>query len=174
MTHNPTFNEQLSSLGLTFRMPEGYEEVAVKENRDLTYTYALYNSALDIEIRYSIFPLKHLVDLHKQSQQSEGMVVIDPNQIFFGRLETNAMNMTHGEWYEPVGAPAEFVEEGLGADQAVFCFFHVNCGFGEGYKHGQFLGIHKDDVADVIVTMLSNDENHIKPEHAPILSLSFK
>jgi hypothetical protein len=76
MTNNPGFHAQLTDLGLKFILPEGYEEIPVKKNRDLHYSYAIFNHELGVEMRYSIFPLAPMIQLYEQSKNNPGMVMI--------------------------------------------------------------------------------------------------
>ena len=101
--------------------------------------------------------------------------MIPPNNIYVGRIQANVLNMTGGQMYEIGPFPSEAVKKEFNADAGGSCFFDFNCEFGIGYKYGHFMYLHKDDIADVIVTFMSNDkETHPDLMMAGFHSLVFK
>ena len=174
MTNN--FQEQLTSLGMEYTHPEGFEEIEIKKNPDLQYSYAIFNKELEVEIRYSLFPLEPYFQMFEQAKSNPNMkmVMIDPNQYFTGLLETSAENVTQGAQYFLGEINGREALAQYGADKVLACMFDVNSEFGEGYQYGQFLGLHKDNVADVIITTLSNDKDLLMDqEKVPGLTLRF-
>lgn len=163
------FEKEIQAAGLTFEMPEGYSITEVKENPDLQYSFAIQNAEHTIEVRYSIFPLDEMMKKYEASLKDSTVTMAHPNKLFKGIVRANALNMNGGQPYDIAAFPAVAVKEEFNADNGGSCFFDVNCAFGEGYAYGQFIYLHRDNVADVIITYLSND----KTTHSDLMLESF-
>lgn len=170
-----SFVSECNEAGLSFNMPEGYKATSVKENGDLYYSFAVVNPDKSMEIRYTIWPLNNLIKEYEQSLNDPKRTMISPNSIYKGRIQANVLNMTGGVMYDIGPFPAQAVMNEFKADAGGSCFFEFNCEFGKGYKYGQFIYLHKDNIADVIITFMSND----KQKHSDLMltgfhSLTFK
>jgi hypothetical protein len=77
--------------------------------------------------------------------------------------------MTAGAGAEIGGFPSAAVKKEFNADVGASAFFELNCSFGKNYKYGQMVILHKDNVADVIITYLSND----KTKHLALMMHAF-
>lgn len=169
------FQKELDSAGLVFTMPEGYHSVSVKKNGDLWYSFAIRNADSTMEVRYTYWPLAEAKKQYEESLKDSNVVMVHHNTIYTGRIQANVLNMTGGQWYDVGGFPPAAVKKEFNADDGGSCFFEFNCEFGEGWKYGQFVYLHKDDVADVIVTFMSNDkEKHSERMFEAFHSLKFK
>lgn len=155
--------------GLTFQMPEGYKVVDVKENPDLSYSFAVMNGDGSMEIRYTIWPLKQFLEEYEASLKDKNSMMVPPNNIYKGRIQANVLNMTGGQMYNIGAFPPQAVKREFNADAGGSCFLEFNCEFGKGYKYGQFMYLHKDDIADVIVTFMSNN----KETHSDLMMVGF-
>lgn len=169
------FKTLCDTTGLIFEMPDGYKVIEVKENRDLGYSFAIINSDASMEIRYTIWSLKPAIEEYEESLKDDNSMMIPPNNIYKGRIQANVLNMTGGQMYDIGAFPTTAVKNEFNADAGGSCFFEFNCEFGEGYDYGLFMYLHKDDVADVIVTFMSNDkEAHSDLMMGGFYSLRFK
>lgn len=165
----PEFETLCDSLGLQFTMPEGYKIIDVNENRDLGYSFAVINSDSTMEIRYTIWSLKPALEQYEESLKDSNSMMIPPNNIYKGRIQANVLNMTGGQMYDIGPFPPLAVKKEFNADTGGSCFFEFNCEFGKGYKYGQFMYLHKDDTADIIVTFMSNN----KETHSDLMMVGF-
>jgi hypothetical protein len=163
------FREFSQSNGLQFTLPEGYTATAVKENRNLWYAFAMKDEQADFEVRYSIWSLKSDLGNYEQCQQTQECTMLHPNLMYQGRAQSNVLNMTAGERMDVEAFPPAAVRKEFNADAGGSSFFEFNCEFGKGYKYGQMVYLHKDDVADVIITFLSNDQE----THADLMFKAF-
>lgn len=163
------FEDLCESSGLKFTMPEGYKIIDVKENRNLGYSFAVINADATMEIRYTIWSLKPAVEHYEASLKDSNVMMISPNTIYKGRIQANVLNMTGGQMYDIGSFPEQAVKNEFNADAGGSCFFEFNCEFGKGYTYGQFMYLHKDDVADVIVTFMSNN----KETHSDLMMVGF-
>lgn len=169
------FENFCDSSGLIFELPEGYHKTAVKENNDLWYAFAVTNEDSTLEIRYTIWSLQPSLEQYDESLKDSNSFMIPPNNIYKGRVQANVLNMTGGKMYEIQAFPTEAVQEEYHADAGGSSLFEFDCDFGKGYRFGQSLYLHKDDVADVIVTFMSNDlEAHSEMLNTAFYSLKFK
>jgi hypothetical protein len=163
------FENLCDSSGLKFNMPDGYKTIDVKENGDLGYSFAVINSDSTMEIRYTIWSLKPALEQYEKSLKDSNLMMIPPNNIYKGRIQANVLNMTGGQMYDIGSFPPKAVKSEFNADTGGSCFFEFNCQFGKGYKYGQFMYLHKDNVADVIVTFMSNN----KETHSDLMMVGF-
>lgn len=171
------FYKLIDTLGLNFIPPSGYTPTVVKENGDLYYCFAMKNDTADFEVRYSIWSLKEDVEAYKKNKADTNSktVMINPNVFYSGRSQANVMNMTGGQSTRITDFPKAAVKKEFNADIGGSSFFEFNCEFGKGYKYGQMIILHKDDVADVIITYLSNNrDTHPDLMMGPFHSLIFR
>jgi len=169
------FENFCDSIGLIFEMPEGYMVIDVKENRDLWYKFAVINEDSTMEIRYTVWSLAEDIKRYEESLNDSNITMISPNVIYRGRAQANVLNMTGGQMYDIGAFPPQAVNAEFNADAGGSCFFEFNSEFGQGYKYGQFVYLHKDNVADVIITYMSNSkETHSDLMMQGFYSLKFK
>lgn len=169
------FTDQIDSIGLKFTMPNNYIEVAVIQNEDLFYSFAMKNKNADFEVRYSIWSIKPNLVEYEKCKTTPGCTMVHPNNIYKGIAEANILNMTAGKGANMGGFPKNAVKSEFNADIGGSSFFEFDCKFGKGYKYGQMVVLHKDDVADVIITFMSNDKSkHSDLMKEPFHSLTFK
>lgn len=169
------FQKQAAESGLQFNIPPGYKIKEVKKNRDLQYTFAIINSEETMEVRYSLFPMKQMLEEYEKSKKDPNVVMVNPNNIYIGLMTANGMNMTNGTMPDIGDFSPKAVKKEFNADYGGNSFFEFNCEFGKGYKYGQFVCLHKENVADVIITFMSNDRNtHSDLMDIPFHSLTFK
>ncbi len=169
------FQKQAAESGMQFKMPPGYKIKEVKKNRDLQYSFAIINSEETMEVRYSLFPMKQMLGEYEKSKNHPNVVMINPNNVYVGLMTANGMNMTNGTMPDIGDFPPKAVKKEFNADYGGNSFFEFNCEFGKGYKYGQFVCLHKENVADVIITFMSNDRyTHSDLMDIPFHSLTFK
>lgn len=153
------FESFCDSSGMKFTLPEGYSVHPVKENPDLWYSFAIINSDSSMEVRYTIWPLAEQMKAYEASLKDSTTMMVNPNNTYGGRIQANALNMSGGQMPQIGGFPAQAVKKEFNADVGGSCFFNFNCEFGKGYQVGQFIFLHKDNVADAIITFMSNDKS---------------
>lgn len=163
------FEAFCDSAGMVFTMPEGYHSVEVKDNRDLYYAFAIANEDSSMEVRFTVWPLDDILKEYEESLEDSNRIMVPPNNIYMGRVEANVLNMTGGEMYNIGPFPPNAVKKEFAADAGGSCFLEFNCEFGKGFKYGQFVYLHKDDVADAIITYMSND----KSTHSDLMMEAF-
>jgi hypothetical protein len=163
------FQKDVDSIGLKFIMPPDYEETYVKENRDLWYSFAIKDKNADFEVRYTVWSLKSTIKEYEKCKLDTNCLMVSPNVIYKGRIQSNVLNMTGGQDIDIGPFPPQAVKKEFNADNGGSSFFQFNCGFGTGYKYGQMVYLHKDNVADVIITFMSND----KSTHSDLMDKSF-
>ena len=153
------FQKYVDTIGLKFIMPPDCKETYVKENKDLWYGFAIKDKNADFEVRYSVWSLQPTVEQFNKCKLDTNCLMVSPNVIYKGRIQSNVLNMTGGQNIEIGAFPPQAVIKEFNADNGGTAFFPFNCGFGKGYKFGQMVYLHKDNVADVIITFMSNDKS---------------
>ena len=153
------FQKYVDTIGLKFIMPPDYKETYVKENKDLWYGFAIKDKNSDFEVRYSVWSLQPTVEQFNKCKLDTNCLMVSPNIIYKGRIQSNVLNMTGGQDIDIGAFPPQAVKKEFNADNGGSSFFQFNCGFGKGYKFGQMVYLHKDNVADVIITFMSNDKS---------------
>ncbi len=169
------FQKQAALSGLQFEMPIGYKIKEVKKNRDLQYTFAIINLDETMEVRYSLFPMKQMLIEYEKSKSNPNQIMINPNNVYIGIMNSNGLNMTGGKMVDIGDFPTKAVKKEFNADYGGSAFLEFNCEFGKGYKYGQFVCLHKENVADAIITFMSNDrKTHSELMDTPFHALTFK
>ncbi|GAB4148506.1 MAG: hypothetical protein Fur0041_22060 [Bacteroidia bacterium] len=163
------FIAMLDTTGLMFEMPEGFRETVVRQNKDLWYSFAIKHKKEQYEIRYSVWSLKPALADYQKCLQDTNCKMIHPNSIYLGRIQSNVLNMTGGQMWNIDPFPVPSVKREFNADAGGSSFFEFKCEFGKGYKYGQMVYLHKNDVADVIITYMSND----KKVHTALMEKAF-
>ena len=153
------FQKYVDTIGLKFIMPPDYKETYVKENKDLWYGFAIKDKNSDFEVRYSVWSLQPTVEQFNKCKLDTNCLMVSPNVIYKGRIQSNVLNMTGGQDIDIGAFPPQAVKKEFNADNGGSSFFQFNCGFGKGYKFGQMVYLHKDNVADVIITFMSNNKS---------------
>lgn len=151
------FAKHADSMGLVFTMPEGFRSVPTKENPNLWYDFAIMSEDSAFEVRYTIWPLQEALQSYQECLKDTSCLMVHPNKFFQGRAQTNVLNMTSGAGGNTQSFPADAVKEEFNADAGGSAMFEFDCVFGEGYTYGQAVILHKDDVADLLITFMSKD-----------------
>ena len=147
------FKKDLTLYALNFEKPEGYVETEVIDNHDLAYSYALLHEDVKLEIRYTLFSIKNMIEQNKKS----GGVSVDPNKMYQALVTTNQLNLSGGNEYQVTRFDSEAVKEEFNADAGATTFFPLNSKFGEGYKNCMMVVLHKKDIADAFILFLFDD-----------------
>lgn len=163
------FQKFIDPMGLQFSMPDGYKEAPVFENKDLWFSFAIKDENADFEVRYSVWPLKSAFEEYERCQLDTNCIMVHPNVFYRGRIQSNVLNMTAGKSMMSDAFPKDAVKREFNADAGGSAFFEFNCDFGKNYALGQMVYLHKDNVADVIITYMSND----KKTHSDLMMKSF-
>lgn len=163
------FKKYIDIIGLKYTMPTNYTETSVIENSDLWYSFAIKDNNADFEVRYSVWSLKPMIEEYENCKKDSNCIMVNPNVIYKGSIQANVLNMTNGQMWDIGPFPSLAVKHEFNADTGGSSFFEFNCEFGKGYKYGQMVYLHKDNVADVIITYMSND----KSTHFDLMDKSF-
>jgi hypothetical protein len=119
--------------------------------------------------------LKPELEAYEKCKKDTNCIMVHPNKIYTGRIQANVLNMTGGQDWEIGAFPPQAVKREFNADSGGSSFFEFNSEFGKGYKYGQMIYLHKDNVADVIITYMSNDKgSHSDLMEIPFHALTFK
>lgn len=166
-------NKEIAPMGLQFAMPTGYQSIQTLHNRDLHYSFALLNADSTMEVRYSFFSIKPLLKRYKKELKAK-RIMLNPDSLHVGLMLSNGKSMTNGIIPVIEKLSADSVKR-FNADYAGTSSFEYLCEFGKGYRYGQFVCIHKDKKADVIISFLSNDKKRYADLMAiPYYALTFK
>lgn len=155
------FQADIQPLGLIFELPAGFKAVAVRENPDLFYQFAIQPAKSGFEVRYSVMDLRSWVAKYEASLSDTNQLMIHPDKIWEGMAMANGMNMTRGKMIDLQKFDPGAVKREFGADDGGVQFFFFQCEFGKGYKSGEVVYLHKNGVADVAITFLCKDEKKL-------------
>jgi hypothetical protein len=151
------FQDEIDSVGLSFTMPSGYHLVPIKTNTEIRYAFAIKNDKEDFEIRYSYWSLKPLMKEYEKCKLDTGCKMDNPDRTYRLRAEEHIKKLTDGQPQAMMKFDETQLMIDFNADKGAFCFYSINNDFGKGYSIAQSVVLHKDGVADIIVTLLSND-----------------
>ena len=163
------FKKITDSSGLKFEMPKEYKVTKIIKNRDLDYSFAMINADSTMEVRYSIFTLKSRLKEYNDYQSStnktsDGMtnVMSDPNKLYWALTLSTMSNLTNGNPRQGIDYNKDAVKEEFNADFGTTVMFKLDCEYGKGYAAANLITLHKDNVADVLIVILTNIKNSDK------------
>lgn len=153
-----TFDDLLQRCGMSFTAPEGMEEPALLENRQMGYEYALRIPGKKFEARWAIRPLDTHIEEYKASLSDSNTIRVDPNKWYRSVMMATVLNISGGEMSEIGDFPPESVKREFGADWGATAFVPVGEEFGPGYDYVMAIAIHKDDQADAYIFFLMSED----------------
>jgi hypothetical protein len=158
---NSKFHKLLDQAKMTFTLPEGFHEVRVIKNRQMSYDFAIQNAAADMEIRYTIRPIDTL-------QEKESHMDFDnelTNYSIFGAILFNISNqkLQMPELMKGIRKmpPAPVANE-LHGDDAMCSLVHLGREFGQDYKEAFVVALHKKATANAFIYIIGKDSTLIK------------
>ncbi len=142
---------------ISFAMPKDFEEVKIIANSNMPYHYAIKNKNADFELRIYI---ESLTDLKKEFK-TKGIKDVSINNLFERRFLSSLDNISQAQPQYLV-YDAKAVVPKFNGSIGLFSHFDysVNSEYGKGYKHGTFMVIHKDNIADLYLSFLYNNNNN--------------
>ncbi|MBC7425784.1 MAG: hypothetical protein H7321_04545 [Bacteroidia bacterium] len=144
--------------GLMFAMPPGYTETYVKNNSELPYNLAIIDTLAGFEIRYSVFPLKKDVKAYNKCKKTNECKMSNPNEKYKTKAKAYALKLSGGNKVEMIQLAKDIVEKEFIAHTVSTTFIEFKSPFGKGYKYGQMIYLHKNNVADAVIIFMSNDK----------------
>lgn len=148
-----SFQKILKEHNLIFDMPDGYSETKVKSNIDLGYLYAIKHNSAKLEIRYTLFSIKTVIEKNKTS----GGVTTDPNRAYPVMVSTHQLNLSGGNEYQVTRFAPEDVQGEFLADDGGTTYFPLDSEFGEGYENCVMVFLHRQNIADAYILYLFDD-----------------
>lgn len=147
------FEQLLQETGMRFAHPDGFTPVPVMPNQGWAYHHAVQSPSRGLEIRYRIDSLPRLAAERVQARQGMAVLAsVDLNQIHLANTVATLFNLSGGQDRPLSAFPAEAVRAEFGADWGAIADFvlpeHV---FGDEYRIGVLIALHRDDCADAYV-----------------------
>ncbi len=167
---NTRFAAALEEGLLHFKMPENFDTVAIRNNRDMSYELAIKSKTDSFEIRYAIRPLgKRIENFEKMAADTaNGRKVFanaHPNKSYQTVFMTVLINTSMQA--QASSAPAiprfgafkpEAVKNEFNADWGATSGYAPRPTFDSSYKNCMTVTLHKDNAADVYIFYLYNDK----------------
>lgn len=158
------FKKKVEDAKMTFVKPESAVDVPVMKNTGVYYDYAYRLKDKNIEVRYIVWPLTQAYfDIYDRRQKKPGDTVLNPNKlhnsipailyskISGGRLAPQQISLKNFSY----GAASTSFKADVGA----MFMGPVDPAFGQGYKYGYFVMIHKDYAGDAYLLFLFENQN---------------
>lgn len=165
-SQNKKFEDLLQKGSLNFKMPDNFDTISAVSNPDMNYELALKSKTKDLEIRYSIRPLKERIEQFEQKQKDTSVKMFagaHPNKIYPTVLLTVIMN-TSGNHQQIPGSksfPPEAVKKEFNADWGATTVYPLKSTFGKGYNNCMLVTLHRNDQADVYIFYLFNNKEDL-------------
>jgi hypothetical protein len=150
------FMEVAAKHDLIFEMPDGFVPVAVKENPNFYYQFAIYNKQLGVEMRYTIQDLRHLDGNPADGDEDNLKQVNTATNLWYSSAMATGYNLS-----------GQMLKMQLFEDEAVRKEFHAHYGgtyavefkseFGKGYSTGQLVYLRRVGQVSLVISFLSND-----------------
>lgn len=163
------FAKDVKRRGGEFTLPEGYVEVPVQKNRDMSYEFAIRHPTQKFEVRYAVRPIsQESVKEYREwaaKKDKGGKFLTDPNVRFRGLFQAILSNITQrtGAATKTQPFPEKAVKEEFAADSGAVAVSNMKSQFGSGYKQCLMVGIHKNDVGDIFIFYLYDNPDDAMP-----------
>ncbi len=172
------FNTLLKDHNIQFKAPTGFKSTPVIENPDLTYNYALLSVKDSIEVRYTIFPLASLMSDYETNLADPNVTVVNPNKYYESMYMANILSISQlgaGNMPTQNSLHSEVARIEFNADFAATSLFDCNSEYAKDYDHCLFILVHKENVADIYISILSDDQSKIEEKLLEVFkSINFK
>lgn len=175
-----SFEKTIENNSLVLDQPVGFVKTEPIKNAGMMYEYAVIDTAKHIEIRYAVRSLIERVKEYKKWQETkkEGEIRINPNTTASASFMAISMNIAN-DFSKPPAVqqfPLESVKKDFNADGGFFTVITPTKNFGKNYKFCMMVAIHKEDIADAYIFILSDDMENIKKHVTPVIfnALRFK
>ncbi len=156
------FMSRARQLGFQYQFPTGFREVAVIDNRDMLYDFAVADSQQRIEVRYALRPIDQ-ADLQRYRDYVDhklprGTVVTDPNKRGAAELMAIGLNVSGGKLSPAQPLEAEMAQQLFAADGAQATTLAVGKSqFATGWKNILIVQFWKRDVGYAYLFFMYND-----------------
>lgn len=176
---NKKFEEALQKGNLDFKMPGNFDTVSIISNPDMNYELALKSKTKDLEIRYSIRPLKERIEQFEKREKDTAIKMSagsHPNKMYPAVLLAVIMN-TSGNHQQVPGFksfPPEAVKKEFNADWGATTVYPLKSVFGKGYSNCMMVALHRDDQADVYIFYLFNNKEDVTAAIPAFHAIRFK
>lgn len=152
------FSALLQESGLSITKIPGFREIPPAQDEVLSYEYALRHVNEQVEIRYSIRPIKRIkVDYEDPHNNAP-----EPNHLFNMMFETIVEQLSDGGHSPRKEYPTEQSQQRFNAGWAAAAVFDVNERYSTDYRQALMLTLHKNNHADAYVVFLYNDYEKVK------------
>lgn len=169
------FQELLDEVQLQFVMPDNYIAVPTIENRQLYYSYAIKDTSAQLEVRYSIWSLKPVIEDYERCLKDTGCTMVPPNRIYPGLIRANILNQTQGEDFDFQYFPDAAVKKEFNADKGGSAFFPLRAEFGKGYEWCMMIVIHRENIGQAVISILGQSSDQIRSKMMEVFySMKFK
>lgn len=167
-----SFSELVEKNKMTFNIPKELTEVAIVENKQMNYDYAIENKKEKIEIRYAIRGLEDRLAEYEKNKQTDA----DPNKMYHAAFIAIAMNVGDGNKPKQIKIfNAAEVKNEFNADFGATTIVETGKAFAKGkYKYCLIVALHKDNVADAYSFYLSKTQENFANIMPIFYALKFK
>jgi hypothetical protein len=157
-SEQPSFHDLLKEGGLRYYHPVGFENLKV-EPSVFAYEKRILHKEQDIEVRYSIRPLNRIQVDYEDPHNSAP----HPNDLFdmlFRSVveQLSERSQSNSKAYTPDQAKKLF-----NAGWAAVAVFDISKEVSSKYREGLLITMHKNDLADAYILLLTNDLGKHKP-----------
>lgn len=167
------FQEKLNEAKMTFIKPDGTTELPVVSNSEMHYDYALKFDDKNIEVRYSIWPIKKaMFDTYNNRQKSAGDSILEPNK-FYKQIAIYAFSKISGGKLNPNQVilhpfSSAVIKKEANADAGGMFMGPVDNVFSSKYTFGFYNVIHKDNAGDGFILYLFENQDALFKEYRSI------
>lgn len=152
----PGFSKLLKQAKMSFELPEGFHKVRLVKNNQMSYEYAMQDSSGELEVRYTIRP----IDMEDARQGGMDFDNELTNLTIFCSIIFNISDqklqmpelMSRIRKMPPEKVAAEFQ-----GDDGICSLVHLGREFGQDYKYGFVMNLHKKQTANAFIYFLGKD-----------------
>ncbi|WP_316788957.1 hypothetical protein [Pedobacter frigoris] len=169
------FQKILGETNMAFKMPEGAVEIPIVKNAQMHYEYAVKFPDKNLEVRYSVAPLKKRMEEFREREKNKkpGENVQNPNASSAAISYAVALNIGGGKMdttikFGPFRPDA--VKKEFGADWGGTTLAKLHKSFGTDYTNCIMVTLHKNDIADAYIFYMGDSRENLMKLFAELVS----
>jgi hypothetical protein len=154
----PDFTRLLDEAGMTFVVPNGFQETRPRANPLFLYDKAVRAADGRLEMRYAVRPLGRI----RVDYDDPHSAAPDPNHMFPLMFQSMVTLLSNGRHSPTREFPPAQAREKFNADWAAAAVFDISPEFAADHRQALVIALHKHQLADAYAIFLFEDYEAVK------------
>lgn len=166
------FMQDLNRSGISFVFPDGFKEIKVPDDENLTFDYGLQLNNKDFEVWYIINNLKSEWVSYNLSKDDPEKVHENPDSLYIGICSAQALALAGKGNYFMRNLPDQLIEKQFNADVGKSYLLNLyDTPVLKHYQYALLLMLQKNGRANLLMLFLSNDNG---PEFYKNVNMAYR